>query len=60
MFLTSLVERNQELNYGNIIQGACTSTDSSNPDLASDPAAGKAKWGDPLDWPLHESGIRDL
>ena len=29
-------------------------------DGASDPMAGKTKWGDLLEWPLRESGIRDL
>ncbi|KAG7010079.1 hypothetical protein G7Y79_00001g003510 [Physcia stellaris] len=37
VFLISRDARNRELKAGSIIQGACTSTDSSNLDLAGDP-----------------------
>ena len=63
VFFTSLDERDQAIKVGNTIKGAYKPADRSlhpYPDLASDAAAGKAKWRDLLDWPLRESGIRDL
>ena len=63
VFLTSLDERYQELKNGDNPERVCTLTYrplQRYPEMASGLSAGKAKWRDLLEWPLHESGIRDL
>ena len=63
VFFTSLDERNQELKNGDKPERVCTLTDrplQRYPEMVSGLSAGKAKWRDLLEWPLHESGIRDL
>ncbi|CAD6578362.1 MAG: hypothetical protein ASARMPREDX12_008721 [Alectoria sarmentosa] len=62
-FLTPLDERYEEVMDERVQEGDCALIYGSlerDPDGASDPTAGKAKWRDLLEWPLRESGIYDL
>ena len=62
-FLTPLDERYEEVMDECVQEGDCALIYGSlerDPDGASDPTAGKAKWRDLLEWPLRESGIYDL
>lgn len=63
VLLIALDERNKGLKDGDITKGACAPTNCSSQQYSegvSDPVTGKAKWRDLLEWPLHESGVRDL